>query len=300
MQQLEVERHEIATRLDEVDISIEDRPEVIELLLNHEYRFEQGIYIDALYGLHDHMKTRLKGYTDRYDRTSWAARYADQYRDDLDIDDQDFTYEQQSALALSRLYLSSVSSLGHLGQFIYTNRWMRRKAPETKDAKIVYLAARKQFQEDVDSYFDHFIDEPLENVNEVLQDTVNMGRLLVNNQRWINSIGATYNHVFLGSVLSERAVMLSLQENVHPDARYGTAEEDSSPTKADVVLPLPQGDMHVQVKMKWQHPTELNIRPNKKPMNVIVPMHIIRGGLTSAEHMKLAISVTEVADKLAA
>jgi hypothetical protein len=229
-----------------------------------------------------------------------AAWYADSYRSELDTVPEELSHDQESALVLSRLYLSTVSSIGHLGQFIHVKRWLSIGSPEAQERKRIYLAARKQFQGDVDGYFSHFAYETSANVNEALQDTVNMAYLLVRGRNWVSAATDTYNHIFLGSVLSERAVMVSLRQHVNAGARYGTAEEDSSPTKADVVLPLPQGDMHVQVKMKWMEPTALDIRPNKKPLHVIVPMHVIRSGLTEEEDEKLAVSVMAAAERKAA
>jgi hypothetical protein len=79
--------------------------------------------------------------------------------------------------------------------------------------------------------------------------------------------------------------------------RYGTPEEDVSPTKADVVWPRPSGDVHVQVKMRWTKPTELKIKPKKKPPHVIVPLESLRTDLRLAEHKKVAEIITDYADR---
>jgi hypothetical protein len=224
---------------------------------------------------------------------------AEYYHDELDIDEQDLSREQRSNLALSRLYLSNISSLGNLRRLTQARHWLHKKDPAFQESKAKYLEARKVAQDDVDSFFRQFEHVSPSVRNETLIDVANMARLLVSNNEWVSAETDTHTHQFIGSILSERLVKVSLQRYVHPEARYGTAEEDSSPTKADVVLPLPQGDVHVQVKMKWMEPTEMEIKPKRKRMHVIVPMHVIRGGLTKIEHRQLKSSVRERLAELA-
>lgn len=277
------------------ELSTANQPEIVDLLLENSPQRGRHVYLDAIYGLHEHM-FELLARTDYHDRNRLAVLYSEQFREELEIDEAELTPDQQATLALSRVYLSAVNSTAHLRQLMYTKRWFKRKAPETQEAKNQYLEARKRFQDDVDVYYEQFAEEHPQSVNDALYDLTGMARLAASNQRWVNAEADSHNHVFLGSVLSERVVRVSLQENVHPGARYGTAEEDRSPTKADVVLPLSEGDLHVQVKMKWMEPTKLDTRPQKKPFHAIVPMHVIRGALTKREGRKLARSVMRVAE----
>lgn len=132
-----------------------------------------------------------------------------------------------------------------------------------------------------------------------MQDTVNLARLTLNGHDFINAQTDDYTHVFLGSVLSERAVKESLQENIHPEARYGTEHEDKSPTKADVVFPISGGDMYVQVKMKWTKDTDLKVQPKKQPPHVIVPMQYMRSNLTTDEHARVTEIISAAAERKA-
>lgn len=252
----------------------------------------QNVFIEALDGLQDHMREILRDTTEYCERGEAAAQLAEKYHQELEEITQPSSYEELSTLVLARVYLDAISSLGRLRQFLYAKK---NKHADSLDRKSIYLTARKQFQEAVDSYFEHFDDESEETSHQVLREIVSSARLLVTNRKWADSLMNDHDHVFLGSVLSERMVAISLKEHVHPGARYGTATEDASPTKADVVLPFRQGDVHVQVKMRWMQPTRLKFHPNAQPPRVVVPMHNIRSDLTQAEDKKLASSIKRVA-----
>ncbi|HEX5394768.1 MAG TPA: hypothetical protein VFW52_00170 [Candidatus Saccharimonadales bacterium] len=276
------------------------QPEILGKIL--EYSIEEtrdNIGLEPVYGLQDHLKYSLKDRHEWLNRGLTAANIAERYHSELITDEQHLTRQERSNLALSRLYLSNISALGHLRQLTHARFWLNKKDPAFQESKVSYLEARKVAQDDVDNYFRQFEHVAAPVRNETLIDVANMARLLVSNNEWVSAETDTYTHQFIGSILSERLVKVSLQKYVNPEARYGTAEEDSSPTKADVVLPLPQGDMHVQVKMKWMEPTEMEIKPKPKRMHVIVPMHAIRGGLTKVEHRRLKSSIRERLAELA-
>lgn len=277
------------------------QPEMLDRIL--EYRPEESkdyIGLEPVFGLHEHLEQELIHQDDYLERGVAASDLAGLYRDELVVDEQGLPRVQRSALALSRLYLSNVGALGYLREYIVATKWLHRKTPEVQASKIYYLDARKRLQDDVDGYFKQFERVVTPVANQTLLDVSNLARLLISKNKWVDASTDTNTHQFIGSILSERLVMLSLQRNVHPDARYGTPEEDSSPIKADVVVPFSDQDMHVQVKMKWKEPTQLGINPKRKRMHVTVPMHIIRSGLTQGESKQLKRAVNERLEEQAA
>jgi len=272
--------------------------EILDVLLVNNEGGNPEPDAESVAGLKDYIQTLLGGQRNRYRRGGVAADYAAAFHHELEIDEAGLSVQQRSALMLARLYLSNVGSLGKLDQFITTNRLYGRKSARAENAKVDYLAARKVLQDDIDRYFDHFEDECDELLLlETLMDVGNMARLTLSERPWINAEGDTYTHIFVGSILSERLVKVSLAENVHPETRYGTEEEDKSPTKADVVFPIRGGDMYVQVKMRWKKKVDLKVQPRKQPPHVVVPMQSIRASLTEEEHAKIAEIITAAADK---
>jgi len=272
--------------------------EVRDVLLDRSDESAERPSLTNVAGLKDYMQSLLEGQRNRYRRGGIAADYAADFHAELDIDEAELSEQQSSTLMMARLYLSNVGSLGKLDQFIVTGRNYGRKSAEFEAAKVDYLAARKVLQDDIDRYFDHFEGKYEEiQLLESLMDIGNMARLTLNEHLWINAEGDTHTHIFLGSILSERLVKLSLKDNVHPQARYGTEEEDKSPTKADVVFPIKGGDMYVQVKMRWKRKTDLKVQPKKTPPHVIVPMQSMRANLTEDEHTKIAEIITSAAEK---
>jgi hypothetical protein len=283
---------------EEFEASIQES--ITDPIISPESNVENPDSLGPVFLLRERMDSLLAKYREKYARSHAAADYAGYYRDELEIDDVGLTNEQKSALTVSKVYLSALESLGQLGKFIEVNKWVGRKSQDAEDAKVVYLASRKRFQEDVDDYFKIFSQEPegiLSSTYIALQDTVNLARLTLNRQRFVTAETDDHTHVFLGSVLSERAVMISLKKYVHRDTRYGTEDEDKSPTKADVVFPIKGGDMHVQVKMKWQKDIDMKIQPKKKPPHVVVPMKSIRGDLNPGEHARLAEIISAAAER---
>jgi hypothetical protein len=273
-------------------------PEILDVLLANNEGPEPEPDADSVAGLKDYMQALLEGQRNRYRRGGIAADYAAGFHDELDIDEAGLGGQQRTALMLARLYLSNVGSLGKLDQFIMTNRRNGRKSASAVDAKVEYLAARKVLQDDIDRYFERFEGECEElKLLETLMDVGNMARLTLSERPWINAEGDTYTHIFVGSILSERLVKVSLAENVHPEARYGTEEEDKSPTKADVVFPIQGGDMYVQVKMKWKKKIDLKVQPKKKPPHVVVPMQSIRARLSDEEHARIAEIISAAAER---
>jgi hypothetical protein len=273
-------------------------PQIVDVLLDQTQE-GQGAHPAHIIELKEYMKGLLESQKDKYYRNKMAAYYGEHYRGELDISTEGLTYGQQSNLVLAKLYFSSLSSLGELGMFIDTNRWMGNKAPEAETAKVEYLAARKVYQDDVDKFFEHFEDEPDETLLDVLKDVSNLARLTVNQREFLDAATDDHTHVFVGSVLSERLVKISMQEFIDPATRYGDENEDRSPTQADVVWPRPVGDVHVQVKMRWTKPTELKVKLKKKPKptHVILPMQYLRSGLTPEEHAKVTTIISEVAER---
>jgi len=125
-------------------------PRILDVLLERP-GYDQGPSPTNIIGLKEYMKGLLDGQDDRYYRNKMAADYGQHYRGELDVDTEDLTYDQHSNLVLAKLYLSSLSSLGELGMFIETNRWMGHKSSAAETAKVKYLTARKVYQDDVDS-----------------------------------------------------------------------------------------------------------------------------------------------------
>lgn len=249
----------------------------------------------SLNDLQAHLKDVLSGYFDYYERGEAAAEIAESYHQRMESIMQGLTPEQRSNIVLSKIYLSAVRSLGRLRQFLFASSWMGKSSEDAQNSKNVYLTARKQFQTDVDDYFAYFVGESDQTLQQVLQNITSDARLLVTNRQWTSTSSIEQDHIFLGGVLSERAVAQSLREHFHPGTRYGTVEEDASPTKADVVLPLDDGDFHIQVKMKWKKRTNLRVQPKKHPPRVVVPMHEIRGHLTKEEDVSLRSSIAFIA-----
>lgn len=281
----------LQNEVDNIEPSIP--PPIADVLLNPDRTHQREMYLDAVCDLHSYMKDILRSQRDFFDRNQAASWYAAKYRAELDVDSQTLNPDQRSAQVLSRLYLSSVNSLAELGVFLQTIRWMGRKSEEVEAAKIVYLRTRKDFQDDVDAYFDHFRGERTATIQEALMDTVNMARLLVSRRSWVDAKTHTHSHIFVGSILSERMIKLGVQNNGHPQPRYGDENEDRSPTKADVVLPREDGDFHVQVKMRWKRPRQFEIKPNKRPLHVYVPMGKLRTELTKKERRQLNASIRQ-------
>lgn len=271
-------------------------PEIVDNLLARPL-VESPLETTAIVDLKEFMKGLISAKRDKQGRNGLAAYYGDLYHNDLDIDEEELTTDEVSKLILARLYFSSLSSLGHLGSFIDTNRWAGRKSEEAEEAKTRYLAARKVYQDDVDHYFEHFSGEPDEILLDTLSDISNFARLTVSGKEFIDAKTDDHTHVFVGSVLSERLVKVSMQEFIDPNVRYGDENEDKSPTKADVVWPRPEGDMYIQVKMRWTKPIELKVQPKKKPPHVVVPLQKLRGDLTQEEHVKIAEIITHAAER---
>jgi hypothetical protein len=270
-------------------------PKIIDVLLDKP--LGETLETTSIVELKEYVKGLIDVKKDKHGRNKLAAYYGQNYHEELDIDEQDLTRDQCSNLVLARLYFSSLSSLGQLGLFIETNRWMGIKSPEAEAAKVRYLAARKVYQDDVDTYFEQFENEPEEILLDVLTDISNLARLTVGSQEFINAATDDHTHVFVGSVLSERLVKISMQEFIDPRVRYGDENEDKSPTKADVVWPRPTGDVYVQVKMKWTKPTNLKVQPKKKPPHVTIPLQSLRTDLTEDEHAKIAEIITDAAER---
>ncbi len=263
-------------------------PPVLDLLLEPGRPGYREMYLDAPCSLHEYMKGLLQGERDKYERNKAAAWYARNYHEELDIDSEGLDPDQQSSLILSRLYLSAVNAHATLGMFIDTGRWMGRKSEEFEQAKLTYLEARKYFQEDSDTYLDHFATESTTTLHEALMDTVNMARLLVRRRSLVDAESDTDTFVFIGSVMSERIVKIAMQRNGHADARYADEHEEVRPIRADVVAPKDDGDLHIQVKMKWKKPKpKLKLQPNKQPPHIIIPMKMIRSEPNKRERKKL-------------
>lgn len=271
---------------------------VDDIILDSEAARGEGDYVTAIFGLRQHMSGLIGRYKDQHDRNKTAIDYACYYRDELRTDTpDDLTYDEQSSLMVAQVYLSALETLGQLGIFIETGRWTGRKSEDFADAKLDYLASRKKFQDDVDEYIDHFAEEPSEILYPNLIDTVNLARLTLKRRPFVTAEIDDHTHEFLGSVLSERAVMVSLRQHVHPETRYGTEEEDRSPTKADVVFPIPKGDMYVQVKMRWKKESDLKVQPKKQPPHVVMPMTYLRAHLTAEEDAKVAEIISAAAER---
>lgn len=271
---------------------------VAEIVLESDAAYGEGDSVSAIFGLKDELSPLLKRYREKYEKNSAAADYAGYYREELlGFPSDGLTQDQEAALMVAQVYLSSLESLGQLGKFIETGKWTGQKSQASQEAKVTYLAARKKFQDDVDDYFDHFAAVSSESLYQTLVDTINLARLTISGKQFVDAETDNHTHVFLGSVLSERAVKASLQKSVHPGARYGTEDEDKSPTKADIVFPIRGGDMYVQVKMKWTKPTQLKVQPKKTPPHVIVPMQYIRGYLTGQETAKVAEIISAAAER---
>ncbi|MBX4201887.1 hypothetical protein KW803_03275 [Candidatus Saccharibacteria bacterium] len=286
------------------DFLIEDpKTEILDSLLNIPIDESLPRYnLNPVFALHDHLKHALSNHYDWTERRRAGASYADSLHEELEVDetDMDLSYQLRANLVMARLYLSNVSALGYLGNFVNTKRLMTNSAPETKRSKEAFLESRKVLQDDVDYFYNNFAGAPNNLLMEALLDTANLARLLMHDREWVNTVTHDYTHQFIGSILSERLVKVSLQNHGYPDARYGTADEDSSPIMADIVLPNDAGDLHVQVKMKWTKPTDMQIMPERKPMHVVVPMHNMRDSLTKGEQKRLAKSVTQLNQKTAA
>lgn len=273
-------------------------PPLLETILAQEKAGDLTAQVDTVLELNEYFKGLLSNEHDKHYRNANAAYYADFYREQLDIDDRNLSYEQYSALIASRLYLSALSSLGHLGLFIETGKALGGKSPEFEDAKLDYLAARKVYQDDVDAFLDHFCEEADDKtLIAVLMDISNMTRLTMKEREFIDAKMDDDSHVFVGSVLSERLVKISMQEFIDPGVRYGDEDEDRSPTRADVVWPRDDGDVYVQVKMRWTKPINLKVQPKKKPPHVIVPLQSLRGDLTLQEHEKVTQIITDFAER---
>jgi len=195
-------------------------PPILEVLLNRHSPGSREMYLDAACELQDYMRGLLLHEHDRYERNKAAAWYASNYHQELDVNPQGLSEDQQSALILSQLYLSAVGAHATLGMFIDTGRWMGRKSEEFEQAKLVYLEARKAFQKDADVFLDYFSGENTEAAQEALMDTVNMARLLVRRRIWVDAQSDTDTFVFVGSVLSERIVKIAMQRNCHAQTRY--------------------------------------------------------------------------------
>lgn len=270
--------------------------EILDVLLRVK-RHEGSKHTDAVSGIKEYLEGLIPQHFDSYKQSDVAAAYAVDFHDEIDIDLEALSRDQQSNLVLAKLYLSGVASFARLDQLVFT-RW--RKGKKTDDfhaAKLNYLEARKIFQDDVDSYFEHFKDEPERIALDTLMDISDMGWLTIHDHTWMNAENSEYTYMFLGSVLSERLVKDSLKQYVHPAARYSEKDEDASPIKADVVLPIPKGDLYVQVKMNMDEGADLEVRPRKKQPRIVVPMSSMRTELTDDEHSKIAESIKFAAER---
>lgn len=274
------------------------QPEILDVLLAKSEGSRYSPDASSIFDLKEYTKWLLAGQRNYKQRIGIASQYAASFHNELDIDEAKLTEEQQVTLSLARVYLSSVGSLAKLGQFIAIGKQAGRKSKGAEAAKVEYLAARKVLQDDIDRYFEYFGEEASELVLlETLMDIGNMARLTLSEREVIDAQGDTNTFVFIGSILSERLVKVSLQKNVHPAARYGTEEEDKSPTKADAAYPIPGGEMYVQVKMKWTKPTELKVQPKKAPPHIIVPLQSLRADLTRKEHDKIATIISAAGER---
>lgn len=253
---------------------------------------DEGIHLDPVRATKEELNKLLNHQPSLYDRNKAAIYYADLYRREIEAALLDA--EQQRAAVVNKVFLSSVGSTAQLRRFITAGFILGDKDSYTAARKRIYLEARKQFQADVDGFFDYFSHEPAATRGESLREIVTMSRELVSGKRK-DIASAMYVHHFLGSVLSERAVKVSLQKNVHEKTRYGTAEEDRRPYMADIVVPMPEGNMPLQVKMRTVEDARFVVRPLRKVPHVFMPMPMpeLRAELTSEEHETLALSILE-------
>lgn len=262
----------------------------------------KGIRLDSVLRVSEHLRAVVDQEEDFFERLTLLETCAEQYHDALDINPAKLNPGERSAQVTSSLFLSNIEALAALRYFVVDRYWSSvRRVANDDPAKMRYLEKRKVYQDDLDTFYNYFNGEvPLVAQDETLMEVANLSRLLVNRHEWVGAITNGHNHEFVGSVLSERVVKQSLRDHGFADTRYGTAEEDASPTKADVVVPLGDRALHLQVKMRWLEPTEFKTQPDRSPMGVVVPMHVIRGALTRPEHRELYRSVSRKADLLAA
>jgi hypothetical protein len=259
---------------------------------------EKSFNFDAVYRVRENLKALVSEEPDAYERATLLGKYASQYRNALNVPPVELTPGERSVQVTSGLFLSNVSSLAAMRLFIVDRFWAPNRRVDDR-SKMLYLEKRKVYQEDVDKYYNYFRDDlSTEELDTRLIDIANSARLLVSRRDWVSAITDTNNHEFVGSVLSERVVKQSLKTKF-PQTRYGTAEEDASPTKADVVVPLGQSALHLQVKMKMTE-SEFKIRPEQSPMGVLVPMQVLRSQLTKAEQRQLVKAVSVKVGELAA
>jgi hypothetical protein len=244
--------------------------------------------MDTIAELQSYMRGLVAGQKGLYEGNIAAAWYAERYREELDISSNDLNYDQESALVLSQLYLSSVSANSRLRLFMFTSRWTGRGSPDAQRAKQDFLKARKFMQNDLDAYLDHFETESAESKYEVLTDTMNMARLVTMPERFVDADFYTNTHIFIGSVLSERMVKVAIEEMEEEEARYADEYEEVSPFGADVISNDIHGNpMHLQVKMRWRTPDKLRIKQQQTPPWIVVPMESLRDRLDIKEASKL-------------
>jgi hypothetical protein len=258
----------------------------------------KALNFNAIHKLHNHLRYVVDGEIDVHDRVALLGDYASVYRQALYIPPSELDLCERSMQATSGLFLSNVAALAGLRMFIVDRFWAPKRMIDDR-AKKQYLEKRKIYQDDVDRYFDYFNGHVSpRDLEDNLLDIANSARLLVSRRDWVGAITNTNNHEFLGSVLSERVVKHSLRSKF-PETRYGTVEEDSSPTKADVVVPLGQSALHLQVKMRMNE-TDFKVHPDRTPMGVVVPMRVLRSSLTKPERNHLVKAVILKIEEIAA
>jgi hypothetical protein len=271
---------------------------VRDFLLDKTSSSEKSFNYGNIFRLQEHLKGLVGSEKDNYDRSTLLSHYAAAYRGALDIPHNQLTVGERSTKVTSGLFLSNVAALSELRVFIIDRFWTPKTASNDSSKKR-YLERRKVYQEDIDTYYDYFRDDmTVAQLDGNLLDIANAARLLVSRQEWAGAITDSNNHEFVGSVLSERVVKQSLR-NAYPETRYGTAEEDASPTKADVVVPLGRSALHLQVKMRINE-AEFTVHPDRTPMGVVVPMQTLRSQLTKPEHRQLLREVSKKAEDIAA
>jgi hypothetical protein len=291
------EEHYVSAPLTGADFSY-DADAIRDFLFDRASDRGKAIDFSAIYRVQKHLKSLVNEDYDSYSRSAVLGEYASRYRSALEISPNVLTPGERSVQVTSGLFLSNVAALAALRTFVIDRFWTPKMINDDRPKKL-YLEKRKVYQEDIDSYYDYFNgDLPPDELDDSLMDIAHTARLLVSRKDWVGAITTTNNHEFVGSVLSERVVKQSLR-NKFPETRYGTAEEDASPTKADVVVPLGQLALHLQVKMKMTA-SEFRILPDRTPMGVVVPMPNVRSRLTKPERNQLVKAVSEKAEELAA
>jgi len=269
-----------------------------DFLLDKTSGSEKSFNYGNIHRIQEHLRVLAEGERENYDRSALLSHYASQYRSVLNIPPSQLSVGERSAQVTTGLFLSNVAALAELRMFIIDRFWTPKLASSDSSKKL-YLEKRKVYQEDIDTYYDYFHDDlSVQQMDDGLMDIANVSRLLVARQEWVGAITDSNNHEFVGSVLSERVVKQGLR-NMFPQTRYGTAEEDASPTKADVVVPLGQSALHLQVKMRMSD-TEFRVHPDRTPMGVLVPMPRLRSQLTKREHRQLLREVSRKAEDIAA